>query len=586
IATVDGLSIINTREQTITNVGEEQGMVPDELFEIQEKKGVIYLGSKNGLIQMKPGKNHKWSFYNLNESQGFPENNYNTGGAHVMKNGQLWMSAGYSTYKLNILTQAPSIDTLPCPVAITGLKIADEYQSFSNRADLLSFFETNDTLWYNDGKQFYLEQTIPQDSGYLFTNNIRWDSLSLPYKMPVGLKLPYDQNSLQFRYSNLCVFNWDKISSRYTLEGKDDAWVEANDASTSKTYFNLPAGKYTFKVATRGVTGKWGAPAEFSFTILPPWWQTWWAYLLYAIMAIGTVVLIVRLRSKQLKEENRLLEEKVTKRTTELKVSLDHLKATQSQLIQSEKMASLGELTAGIAHEIQNPLNFVNNYSEVNEELIDEISDVLTQGDLDEVKLLLTDLKDNQTKIQHHGKRADAIVRGMLQHSRTSSGTKEPTNLNALADEYLRLAYHGLRAKDSEFQADFETDFDNNLPLVDVVAQDIGRVLLNIINNAFQAVNERRLLGIEEYQPAVKVATKKLEDLVEISIVDNGIGIPEAIRDKIFQPFFTTKPTGQGTGLGLSLAYDIVKAQAGDLEVESMNGEGSTFILKLPMQSN
>ena len=300
------------------------------------------------------------------------------------------------------------------------------------------------------------------------------------------------------------------------------------------------------------------------------------------------VVQIAEEKRILLSRQNSILEEEVTRRTSELREakedverSLDELKSTQAQLIQSEKMASLGELTAGIAHEIQNPLNFVNNYSEVNVELINDISVELDQGDVDEARLLLSDLKDNETKIHYHGKRADAIVRSMMQHSRTSNGTREPTNLNALADEYLRLAYQSMKAKNSDFEAEFSTDFDQTLPMVEVVQQDMGRVLLNIINNAFQAVQERRLSAIEVYQPEVKVVTRKLEDSVEIKIEDNGPGIPATIKDKIFQPFFTTKPTGQGTGLGLSLAYDIVKAHGGDLYFETREGPGTEFVIRL-----
>jgi signal transduction histidine kinase len=276
--------------------------------------------------------------------------------------------------------------------------------------------------------------------------------------------------------------------------------------------------------------------------------------------------------------------------------ALAHLKAVQTQLIQSEKMASLGELTAGIAHEIQNPLNFVNNFSEVNTELIDEMKEELAIGNTKSAINIAEDIKENQIKITDHGKRADAIVKGMLQHSRSSSGVKEPTDINALADEYLRLAYHGLRAKDKSFNATMKTDFDPNIGLVNVIPQDIGRVILNLITNAFYAVSAPKSpIGDLPYEPTVTVRTKQLHPLsggrgsegstykVEISISDNGPGIPTSVLDKIFQPFFTTKPTGQGTGLGLSLSYDIVKAHGGELKVETKEGEGTTFIIQLPI---
>jgi signal transduction histidine kinase len=267
-----------------------------------------------------------------------------------------------------------------------------------------------------------------------------------------------------------------------------------------------------------------------------------------------------------------------------LENTLSELKSTQTQLIQSEKLASLGELTAGIAHEIQNPLNFVNNFAEVSAELLDEMNEELEKGDTDEAKAIAIDLKSNLTKIASHGKRASSIVKGMLEHSRSSSGVKEPTDLNQLAEEYLRLAYHGLRAKDSSFNVQFETDLDPRMPKIEVIPQDLSRVLLNLINNAFYASNERAKTDAA-LKPMVSISTRKLSDKqVEIRVQDNGNGIPEGIRDKIFQPFFTTKPTGQGTGLGLSLAYDIVtKGHGGELKVETTGEQGTLFSIRLPM---
>ncbi len=266
--------------------------------------------------------------------------------------------------------------------------------------------------------------------------------------------------------------------------------------------------------------------------------------------------------------------------------SYNELKSTQQQLIQSEKMASLGELTAGIAHEIQNPLNFVNNFSEVSNELMDELNEELNKGDIAEAKTIGNDIKQNLEKINHHGKRADAIVKGMLQHSRQTSTAKEPTNINALCDEYLRLAYHGLRAKDKGFNATLKTDYDHSIGTINIIPQDIGRVMLNLITNAFYAVNEKKTLlqaPGNSYEPTVSVSTKKINNTIEIIVSDNGNGIPQNVLNKIFQPFFTTKPTGQGTGLGLSLAYDIVKAHGGELQVETKEREGTAFTIKIPI---
>jgi signal transduction histidine kinase len=289
------------------------------------------------------------------------------------------------------------------------------------------------------------------------------------------------------------------------------------------------------------------------------------------------------------------LKKQVDLKTEELYNSLRNLQDAQQQLIQSAKMASLGELTAGIAHEIQNPLNFVNNFSEVNTELIDEMEKEIDNGNITEVKAIASDIKDNEQKINHHGKRADAIVKNMLQHSRSGSGKKEPTDINALADEYLRLSYHGLRAKDKSFNATFETHFDNGIGKINIVPQEIGRVILNLINNAFYAVSEKKKHASASpasigYEPVVTISTKTIKPplgglgaKVEIKVSDNGNGIPQKVLDKIFQPFFTTKPTGQGTGLGLSLSYDIIKAHGGELKVETKEGEGSIFYIELPL---
>ncbi len=312
-------------------------------------------------------------------------------------------------------------------------------------------------------------------------------------------------------------------------------------------------------------------------------------YILVAGLMILSVLVFGLWRRNIFKQKSFVLLQKqkqeIDLQKSKLEISLNDLKSTQSQLIQSEKMASLGELTAGIAHEIQNPLNFVNNFSEVNKELLIELKDEIKKGNLDEVNAIADDVISNEEKINHHGKRADAIVKGMLQHSRSSSGVKEPTDINALADEYLRLAYHGLRAKDKSFNATMKTDFEETIGNINIIPQDIGRVILNLITNAFYVVDEKKKQIGDGYEPTVTVSTKKINGKVEVKVKDNGNGIPPKVLDKIFQPFFTTKPTGQGTGLGLSLSYDIVKAHSGELKVETKEGEGSVFIIQLPVNS-
>ena len=399
---------------------------------------------------------------------------------------------------------------------------------------------------------------------------------------------------------------------QYQLKNYDNNWRNSNGENKA-AYYEVPSGKYVFQVRASNIYGI-RTEKSLAITILPPWYKTYWAYAFYVLMLIVGIYAVHRIQKDRIvkaereKARTKELEQarEIEKAYTELGVAHENLKSTQFQLIQSEKMASLGELTAGIAHEIQNPLNFVNNFSEVSSELVEELKAerLKEKEDRDEnlENEILDDIELNLSKINHHGERASGIVKGMLEHSRTGDSVKEPTDINALADEYLRLAYHGMRAKDKSFNAEFKTDFDPSLPKVEVVPQDIGRVLLNLINNAFYAVSEKaarhpeqsRNLSAdrqesgaavpkESYKPEVVVSTRKLDGKIEISVQDNGEGIPEQVREKIFQPFFTTKPTGSGTGLGLSLSYDIVKAHGGEIKVETKNSEGTYFTIHLPI---
>jgi signal transduction histidine kinase len=302
--------------------------------------------------------------------------------------------------------------------------------------------------------------------------------------------------------------------------------------------------------------------------------------LVVTVLFISLITSIVIRHNQQRKKAYTLLQ----KQKEQTEQAYSQLKATQAQLVQKEKMASLGELIAGIAHEIQNPLNFVNNFSTVNKELVTEAKQALSGGNYPEVAAVLSDIENNEEKISHHGKRADSIVKGMLQHARASTGKKEPTDINKLAEEYLRLSFQGMRAKDKSFNAAIETHFDNTLGQVTIVPQDIGRVLLNLFNNAFYAVQEKKAKLNGTYEPVVSVRTNKDSNSVQIIVKDNGTGMPQQVADKVFQPFFTTKPTGEGIGLGLSLSYDIVtKGHGGELKVESKEGEGTEFVVQLPI---
>ncbi len=412
-------------------------------------------------------------------------------------------------------------------------------------------------------------------------SGVRYDSI-IPFDLiPYNLSLPYMANSISFDFAAIDPHFSNSTSYQYMLEGFDRTWSPLSKGNNA-SFGNLREGHYTFKLKGLNPYGIW-SELSYSFKVLPPWYRTWWAYVLYILVFISGIFLFIRWRTRALMKEKTMLEEKVNTRTAELHESLENLKATQGQLIQSEKMASLGELTAGIAHEIQNPLNFVNNFSDLNRELLVEMKEEMNNGNIEDAKAIAEDVISNEEKINLHGKRADAIVKGMLQHSRSSSGVKEPTDINALADEYFRLAYHGLRAKDKSFNVTMNTDLDESAGLIRVIPQDMGRVILNLITNAFYAVDEKKKSGLEVYEPTVSVSTKKEHGKVEIRVADNGNGIPQKVLDKIFQPFFTTKPTGVGTGLGLSLSYDIVKAHGGEIKVETKEGEGTTFTIQLPI---
>jgi signal transduction histidine kinase len=471
-----------------------------------------------------------------------------------------------------------------------ALKInGNKFQTFYNDENIVTggpYTSTMDgfgnMLEFYNGVGLYINKSIEK------SYPLKISSVAIAGKLhyfEIPVELPYSQNSFLFNYAALNYKDPQETTYEHFLEGFDKGWSKPGNIAFAE-YQNLPSGNYTFRV--RGITsnGVKTNEAAYSFIVSPPYWRAWWAYVLYGLIFIAGIFIVDRIQRRRLIEkERKLISTKELAQAKEIEKAYIELKSTQAQLIQSEKMASLGELTAGIAHEIQNPLNFVNNFSEVNLELIVELKEGMEQGNLDEAKALVGDIIQNEQKINFHGKRADAIVKGMLQHSRISNGVKELTDINALADEYLRLSYHGLRAKDKSFNADYKIVPDENLPKIKVIPQDFGRVLLNLINNAFYTVSERRKLlpDDKDYKPAVTVITKMNNDKVEIRVKDNGNGIPANVLAKIFQPFFTTKPSGEGTGLGLSLSYDIIKSHGGELKVETVEGAGTEFIIVLPI---
>jgi signal transduction histidine kinase/ligand-binding sensor domain-containing protein len=404
--------------------------------------------------------------------------------------------------------------------------------------------------------------------------------LTAPIWQTGEIRLKHNQNIFSFDFLSVDFISPGDEKYLFMLENYDDTWHDIGSDHRA-FFFNVPPGTYVFRVKVINGNGDF-SEKNIRVIISPPWWKTWWAYSLYALLIIMAGYFIYKYQKYYIvKRERERTQQKELAQAREIEKAYTELKTTQAQLIQSEKMASLGELTAGIAHEIQNPLNFVNNFSEVNGELIGEMKDELSKGNIEGAKNIANSINENEQKIIFHGKRADAIVKGMLQHSRSNNGVKEPTDINKLADEYLRLAYHGLRAKDKSFNATMKTDFDESVGNINIVPQEIGRVILNLITNAFYVVDEKKKQLNGNFEPTVSLSTKRVNGKVEIKVKDNGNGISQRVLDKIFQPFFTTKPTGQGTGLGLSLSYDIVKAHGGELKVETKENEGSVFTIVL-----
>ena len=583
--------------KTFTHFTEKEGLSSNIIWSIlEDQSGNLWFGTQFGLSKLVTPLNSKLSDPDrlqaksgtLKESDSFFRNySYDDGllgvgynGLYEDRNGNIWMG-GDDRVTVYDPSAKVGADTLPPNIQITSLQIFNE-----------------NIPWVNLEKK--IDSTFVLGNG-VEVGNLEFDGTSRWYGLPEHLSLAYDNNYLTFSFVGITMNQSKKVKYKYTLEGMDKSW-SALTSRTEAPYGNLPHGSYTFKVKAMNSDGYWSKEFKYPFIIRPPWWYSWWAYGFYLLIFCGGILMVHRYqKARVIRKERERTQHKELEQAKEIKKAYDqleeahtNLKATQTQLIQSEKMASLGELTAGIAHEIQNPLNFVNNFSEVNNELVDELEEEVKKGNLDGIKSIANDIKENEQKINHHGKRADAIVKGMLQHSRSSSGEKEPTDINALADEYLRLAYHGLRAKDKSFNATMKTDFDETIGNINIIPQDIGRVILNLINNAFYAVSakasdyakassDKSATADGSYEPTVSVSTKKIGDKVEIRVVDNGNGIPQKILDKIFQPFFTTKPTGQGTGLGLSLAYDIVKAHGGLLKVETKERRGSEFVILLPI---
>ncbi|SIO01871.1 sensor histidine kinase [Algoriphagus halophilus] len=588
-----------------------EGLPNDVILQIESfPTGKIAVGTNLGLaIFDSPTANEPMQeLKNLelfNSNTGYPVKDLTDGqkGMFLDSRGILWAGTGSNKTALSRLDYSSLLRNEDLPeVALKQIKINEENLSWNLLAQAANNPESEGipAPQINEEVSVFGRSLSEKEREAMRNrfNSIEFDSIAPFHPIPLNLELPYKNNHLTIDFGTNEISKPELIEYRYMLEGYDQEWSPILKKSEA-TFGNISEGTYTFKVMARyngpaaTETREWTNPTNYTFTVLPPWFRTWWAYGLYSLIFLSLIYPVSRYQKNQvLKAEQKKARERelahareIEKAYAKLEASHEHLKETQSQLIQAEKMASLGELTAGIAHEIQNPLNFVNNFSDVSNELMDEMIEELENGDMEETKAIAEDIKQNLERINLHGKRADSIVKAMLQHSRVGSGKKEPTDLNALADECLRLSFHGLKAKDKTFNADFLTDFDKKLPQLEVIQQDIGRVILNMVNNSFYAVNEKsKAVNGTEYHPYVKITTRHILGGAEITIEDNGPGISTEIINKIFQPFFTTKPTGQGTGLGLSLSYDIIKSHGGDLRVKSSTttDQGTAFTIYIP----
>ncbi len=551
----------------------------------EDSRHRIWAATSDGLLVKYPGTNE---FTQFRDSTSLMDNSLGVYGIAEDKRHSLWITSTQGLFRLNPDTKNAVLFDKSWDINLNAGGINREKVFTSSRGEIFladtagyyhffpkDFEQPAGNLTHVYLGKFYLDnsEVIP-GSGHI---------LKKPLSQTQKITLNYHQNNFAVGFNDIDYLTAPSEQNvLYKLENFDNVWRKNRDDNQA-IYYNIPPGEYVFRIKSSNLYGNW-QEKSLAIVITPPWWKTWWAYGFYGLLFIAGIFSVDRIQRKRLLEkEHRLAREKELVQAREIEKAYTVLKATQAQLIQAEKMASLGELTAGIAHEIKNPLNFVNNFSEISVELLDEIKEELEKNDKEEVLTILDDLKQNLAKINHHGKRADSIVKGMLLHSRGTSGEKTLTDVNDLLDQYVNLAYHGMKAHDKDFDITIEKDYDKSIRKINVVPQDISRVFLNIINNACYAAYDRKKKNKNNYSPALMVSTKNLNGNVEIRIGDNGNGIPKDIVDKIFQPFFTTKPTGEGTGLGLSLSYDIVtKVHGGELKVETKEGNGTTFIIQIP----
>jgi signal transduction histidine kinase len=513
-------------------------------------------------------------------------------------NGILWAGTGSNKTALVRFDYKSLIRNSEKPeVFIKQIRINEE------EIDWISLQKTDSSHPENKKPSRGSEQGTSQVGGEQLEDRFKgvdFDSISPFFTIPQNLVLPYRHNHINIDFGSNEVAKPFLMEYQYILEGYDVEWSPVLKR-TSATFGNIQEGEYTFLVKARftgsseGTAGEWSEPLAYTFTVLPPLYRTWWAYVIYTLIFLSFAYPIHRYqRNKAIKQEQERAREReleqareIEKAYTKLESAHENLKSTQAQLIQQEKLASLGQLTAGIAHEIKNPLNFVNNFSGLSLEFLDEVEEELDKMEesdaLENVRELLADIKVNLTKIKHHGGRADGIVKSMLMHSRGGSGTMEPADLNEVIKEYVNLSFHGMRANKNPINVEVILDLDESLPKIPLNTEDFSRVILNLTKNAFDAMKDKIAKAGADYKAVLKVQTKNLGNKIIIEVEDNGPGVPDEIMDKLLMPFFTTKKGTEGTGLGLSITHDIIKAHNGALDITTEVGKWTKFTITIPM---
>lgn len=580
------------------NYSTRDGLANDVIYGIlEDPHGNLTIGSNQGLTVLRgglgtsPGQFSGHGIENYNETAGYAikdvSNNY---GMYLDPTGRIWVGTGDKALRFDY-DKVLRHESPPVP-SIQHLRVNNEPVSWRTVAQVrageadtggnVSAAVTNELLVL--GRKLTAAERDSMANDY---SDIAFGEVSPFSNIPHDLSLPYAKNSLTFEFEAVQTSRPRLVRYRYQLEGYDRGWGAPTD-QTSATYGNIAPGNHTFLLQAKNLGGEWGDALGYGFTVVPPWYRTWAAYAGYLLLFIFLVYLTDRIQRRRLlhkQRQNSMVRELAHGK--EIEAAYSNLKAAQGRLIHAEKMASLGQLTAGIAHEIKNPLNFVNNFSDVSMELIDEAISELKENpsadNIPDIRLLLEDVRANLETIHRHGTRADGIVKSMLQHSRGGSGKFEPTRLNPLVTEFANLAFHGMRAGKNPISVKIELDLDEKIQTVPLIAEDFSRVIVNVCNNAFDAMRGKVEPG-SEYHPVLKIATRLRGPTAEIRIKDNGPGIPDALREKILQPFFTTKKGKEGTGLGLSITHDIINAHGGTLEIESTAGEGAEFIVQIPVE--